>query len=334
MSDEVRHITVAPDDDGQRLDRWFKKHVGGMPWVLAQKLMRKGQIRVDGKRVKPDMRLVAGQEVRIPPFKPGVTSAAAFREHPGDADYIRNMVLYDNGDICVLNKPYGIAVQGGNRIDRHIDGLLEHLKDKNGVRPRLVHRLDRDTSGVLITARALKTVAALGRLLAGRDIRKEYWALVSPVPEMEKGIVTAPLAKGTGLMKDKILVKDREEDGQSAITIYRTLEHAGKQAAFVAFWPRTGRTHQIRVHAAHIGCPILGDEKYGAKAEDFADLGLAKRLHLHARRVVFRNPNGKGAVDVIAPLPSDLRASWQTLGFDPDDRSEPFAEIEGQKAGF
>lgn len=328
MSAEVLHITVTSEDDGQRLDRWFKKHVAGMPWVLAQKLMRKGQIRVDGKRVKPDMRLAAGQEVRVPPFKPGTTSAASFREHPGDADYIRGMVLYDDGDICVLNKPHGIAVQGGNRIDRHIDGLLDHLKDKDGTRPRLVHRLDRDTSGVLVTARALKTVAALGRFLASRTIRKEYWALVAPVPEMERGIITAPLAKGTGLMKDKILVKDREEDGQSAITIYRTLEHAGTQAAFVAFWPRTGRTHQIRVHAAHIGCPILGDEKYGAKPEDFADLGLAKRLHLHARRVAFRHPNGRGFVDVSAPLPPDLRASWQALGFDPDDRSDPFAEIE------
>lgn len=327
MSESVREIAVAEADDGQRLDRWFKKHIEGMPWVLAQKLMRKGQIRVDGKRVKPDLRLAAGQVVRIPPFKPGTTSAAAFRAHPGDADYIRGMVLYDDGDIVVLNKPFGIAVQGGNRIDRHIDGLLDHLADKAGTRPRLVHRLDRDTSGVLVTARALKTVAALGRLLASRDIRKEYWALVAPVPEMERGVITAPLAKGTGLMKDKILVKDREEDGQSAITIYRVLEHAGKQAAFVAFWPRTGRTHQIRVHAAHIGCPILGDEKYGAKAEDFADVGLARRLHLHARRVVFRNPAGKGAVDVSAPLPADLRASWQALGFEPDDRSDPFAEI-------
>lgn len=328
MSDAVQHITVTPEDDGQRLDRWFTKHVGGMPWVLAQKLMRKGRIRVDGKRAKPDLRLTAGQEVRIPPFKPGTTSAASFRDHPGDADYIRAMVLFDDGDICVLNKPYGLAVQGGNRIDRHIDGLLAHLKDKDGTRPRLVHRLDRDTSGVLVTARALKTVAALGRLLASRAIRKEYWALVAPVPEMEKGIVTAPLAKGTGIMKDKILVKDREEDGQSAITIYRVLDRAGAQAAFVAFWPRTGRTHQIRVHAAHIGCPILGDDKYGAKAEALEGLSLARRLHLHARRVVFRHPGGKGLVDVSAPLPADLRASWQELGFDPDDRSEPFAEID------
>ncbi len=323
-----RFVAVLPEDDGQRLDRWLKKHVPDLPYVLAQKLIRKGAIRVDDAKTTPAARLSAGAQVRLPIYEPGSTSMAAFRDAPGDEAFIRSLVLYDDGDIVVLNKPHGIAVQGGSKIQRHIDGLLDHLKNKDGLRPRLVHRLDRDTSGVLVVARELKTAAALGRLLANREVRKEYWALTAPAPERDEGRIEAALAKGSGSAKDMILID--EAQGKAAATEYRVVERAMNTAAFVAFWPRTGRTHQIRVHTAHLGAPILGDAKYGQKTHPgFEGMDLARRLHLHARRIAFKSPTGKGKVDVRAPLPDDLRRSWQALGFDPDTKTDPFADMKG-----
>lgn len=321
-----RFLTVLPEDDGQRLDRWLKKHAPDLPYVLAQKLIRKGAIRIDDAKTTPAARLSAGAQVRLPIYEPGTTSLAAFRDAPGDAEFIRSLVLYDDGDIVVLNKPHGIAVQGGSKIQRHIDGLLDHLKNKEGLRPRLVHRLDRDTSGVLVVARALKTAGALGKLLANRDVRKEYWALTAPAPERDAGRIEAALSKGSGTTKDMILID--ETDGKAAATEYRVVERAMQTAAFVAFWPRTGRTHQIRVHTAHMGAPILGDAKYGQKTHpEFEGMDLARRLHLHAHRIVFRNPNGHGTVDVRAPMPDDLRRSWRALGFDPAPKTDPFRDV-------
>lgn len=321
-----RFLAVLPEDDGQRLDRWLKKHVPDLPYVLAQKLVRKGAIRVDDKKTSADARLAAGSQIRLPIYEPGNASLALFRDAPGDEAFIRSLVLYDDGDIVVLNKPHGIAVQGGSKIQRHIDGLLDHLKDKNGMRPRLIHRLDRDTSGVLVVARELKTAGALGKLLANRDVRKEYWALTAPAPERDEGRIDAPLGKGSGNMKDMVLID--LENGKSAVTEYRVVERAMQTAAFVAFWPRSGRTHQIRVHAVHLGAPILGDGKYGEKDHPgFEGMNLARRLHLHARRITFRNPSGKGNIDVRAPLPDDLRRSWQALGFDPDTKIDPFQNV-------
>ncbi|MFN3826617.1 MAG: RluA family pseudouridine synthase [Micavibrio sp.] len=326
---KVQLQTVAEDDDGQRLDRWLKKMVPGVPYALLQKMMRTGQIRVDGKRAKAETRLLAGQTVRIPPvdIKTGDKRGHHFIDEEGDRKFLESMVIYDDGDLMALNKPFGLPVQGGSGIKRHVDGLLELMTSKKGVKPRLVHRLDRDTSGILLVARSLKMAQAMGRMFSGRDIRKYYWAVTVPVPEVLNGTIRMALAKGEGHEKD-MMVPD-EEFGKKATTEFAVLDRAGKKAAFVAFWPRTGRTHQIRVHAASgLSCPLLGDEKYGGDVEDFDDMGLSARLHLHARRVIFPHPLTGKKIDITAPLPDDLRKTWKAFGFQHNSKEDPFADIE------
>lgn len=324
MSKDVRFITIPEDEDGQRLDRWLKKCVPGLPYVLAQKLMRKGAIRVGEEKVQPSRRLRAGEIVRIPPFEEGQTSLATLDRFPDDESFIRSLVIYDDGEVMAINKPAGLASQGGSKIRRHVDGLLEHLANKKGVKPRLVHRLDRDTSGVLLLARSLDMATKLGKALAGRNIRKIYWAVTIPAPEMNEGTVNAPLAKGTGPKKDMMIVD--EENGKRSMTDFRVIERAGKTAAFVAFWPRTGRTHQIRVHAALAGFPLLGDDKYGEGKAILEGVETARRLHLHAHRVIFTHPGTGKTVDISAPLPDDLKITWKALGFPAKQAADPFAE--------
>ncbi len=338
----IRHITVSEDDDGQRLDRWLKKHLPDVPYGLAQKLIRKGQLRIDGKRAKAETKLAAGQSVRIPPVE-----TQAVKEKKGlSAEakaYIKSLVIYDDGDIIALNKPSDLAVQGGTKTKRHVDGLLDGLKNKAGVRPRLVHRLDKDTSGVLLLARSAKVAKALGEQFKRQNIRKIYWALVSPTPDPFEGAINAPLIKAGGGNKERMVVD--EEKGKRAVTEYAVIEHAMDKAAFVAFWPRTGRTHQIRVHAELIGSPILGDRKYkGTHIEqpqqhgsgsDFVKgiegletMNYADRLHLHAQRVILKHPTQKGTLDITAPLPPELRKTWKALGFNPNYKIDPFADLE------
>ena len=325
---KVRHITVSEDDDGQRLDRWLKKNLPDVPYGLMQKLIRKGQLRIDGKRAKPDTKLAAGQDVRIPPVSDGTTRKNADGKIAlKGADYIKSMVIFDDGDIIALNKPAGLAVQGGTKTRHHIDGMLDALTGDNGVRPRLVHRLDKDTSGVLLLARSAKVTRALGDMFKGRDIKKIYWALVAPTPQAHMGTIRAAVGKSEGPRgSEKMVIDDKE--GKKAVTEYVVLEHALDQAAFVAFWPRTGRTHQIRVHAELMGCPVLGDEKYGQDSFKIAGLAPARRLHLHAQRIICRHPTKKGMIDIQAPLPPELRNSWKTLGFDPSYKKDPFADLD------
>ncbi len=327
----VRQIKVGEEDDGQRLDRWFKKHLPQMPFSLLQKLVRKGQIRVDGKRVETGARLAAGQEIRIPPFSGGRKDDEWFRPMPDDAGYVRSMIIYDDGDIIALNKPFGVASQGGMRVARHIDGLLAHLEDEEGRRPKLIHRLDRDTSGVLLLARSRETAARLGKLFGGREIVKTYWAITIPPPERNEGTIDLPVAKGTGNQKDMMVIDPA--DGKRSITDFRVIERAGAKAAFVAFRPRTGRTHQIRVHAAASGFPILGDEKYMSELKGEGDessqywesVNCARRLHLHARRLVLPHPDGRQILDFNAPLPEDLRQGWTELGFSVNLEGDQFS---------
>ncbi len=324
---EAALLDVQDDDDGQRLDRWLKKRLPGVPYALLQKLMRTGQVRVDGKRAKAETRLVAGQKVRVPPvdIKSGDKRGDQFRPQGDDKAYIESLIIYDDGDIIALNKPFGLPCQGGSGIMRHVDGLLKSLTSKKGVKPRLVHRLDRDTSGVLLVARSLKMAQALGRMFSGRGIRKYYWAVVTPAPETYEGRIDMPLNKGLGNAKDKMIVD--EDEGKTSITDFALIEHAGKTAAFMAFWPRTGRTHQIRVHAAEgLKCPILGDEKYGRDDELLDNVEIAGRLHLHARRVIFKHPATGKTIDITAPLPPDLKKTWKALGFDHNDKGDPFAD--------
>ncbi|MBI2234233.1 MAG: RluA family pseudouridine synthase [Micavibrio aeruginosavorus] len=324
----VKIVTVAQDDDGQRLDRWLKKNAPDLPYALLQKLMRKGQIRVDGKRAKTDTRLAAGQEVRIPPSSDEGKQDRYFRAQKGDAELLKSMILYDDGDLMVLNKPAGIAAQGGLRVERHIDGLLEHMADAEGSKPKLCHRLDRDTSGLLVLARSREMAAKMGKAFENKNIRKYYWALVAPAPEENEGSIVAPLAKGADSFKDMMVVD--EENGKFARTEFKVIERAAKKAAFLALWPRTGRTHQLRVHCQAAGFPIIGDEKYGnddAAADMVQALGLAPRLHLHAARLILPHPGGKGVLDLRAPLPPELRKSWGDFGFDYDFSGDPFADV-------
>lgn len=336
MSAIERILKVKEDDDGQRLERWIKKFVPDMPYALAQKLMRKGAIRVDGKKAKPDTRLSGGQEIRIPPFETGGVKSD-LRKGPSaqDAAFIHSLVIYDDGDVLAINKPHGIATQGGTNQKKHIDGMLPALKNREGVVPRLVHRLDKDTSGVLLLARSAKAARELGFLFKGRDVRKIYWAICVPAPDAFDGTIKAPIAKAGGQGREKMVID--EEDGKFAVTEFAVIENADKEAAFVAFWPRTGRTHQIRIHAQAIGTAILGDGKYKVIKDaeskrvdaDLAEAGVSKRLHLHAHRLTLPHPTKAGKIiDVIAPLSPELVKSWRALGFNPKYKGNPFEGIE------
>ena len=319
----VYYIEVTEDEDNQRLDRFLQKHLKGTPFGLLQKLMRKGQIRVDSGRVKAATRLKAGQKVRIPPMedkkyepKEGVSEK--------DAAFIQSLVIYNDGDIIALNKPSGIATQGGTNVTRHIDGMLEALVDKNGVKPRLVHRLDKDTSGVLLLACSANVARDMGKIFSGRDIRKIYWALTVLAPEMNNGEIRAPIIKAGGPGQEKMVV---DAEGQSATTLFDIVERAHKQLAFVAFWPRTGRTHQIRIHAAHMGCPIVGDGKYGGQDAFIDGIEHIKRVHLHARSIRFKHPKTTKLTQIEAPLADDLVQSWKSFGFDANSRYNAFDDI-------
>lgn len=335
---EITFLKVSNDDDGQRLDRWLKKAVPQLPYVLAQKLLRKGQIRIDGKRAKPDTRLEAGQEVKIPRSAMTIQEREQ-RDTPRklsdeDRAFMHDMVIYQDEDIIALNKPADLATQGGTKTKRHIDGMLDAFKDKEGVRPRLVHRLDKETSGILLLARSAKAARALGLQFKNREVKKIYWAIVSPTPEAYEGTIKAPIIKCSGNFEKMVI---DEEEGKYAVTEYAVLENAGHAAAFVAFWPRTGRTHQIRVHAAQaMGCSILGDGKYRAVKDeeskkidaDLAGVDLAKRLHLHARRIILPHPMKSGKVlDITAPLSPELVKSWRSLGFHHKNKQDPFEGI-------
>jgi len=324
----IRTIKVKPEDDGQRLDRWLKKCVPELPYGLAQKLIRKGAIKIDGKKGKTDTRLAAGQEIRIPPIedKPEKQKKEKTFE-PGDRDYIRNLVVYDDGDLVIFNKPAGLASQGGGGVERHIDAYFP-LLEKDGMPPRLIHRLDRDTSGLLLAARSPEAVRRLGKVFKDRRVRKIYWAVTVGAPEENEGTVKAPLGKAKGPIKDKMVID--AEEGKYAETDFAVLDRLGTKAAFIAFWPRTGRTHQIRAHASYmLKCPILGDGKYGGQGEELIELDAAKGLHLHARRLILRHPlDAKKTIDITAPLPENMKKSWRALGFDPSDKSNPFADAD------
>ncbi|MBI1256742.1 MAG: RluA family pseudouridine synthase, partial [Chloroflexi bacterium] len=240
----VRTLKVGPEDDGQRLDRWLKKCVPELPYGLAQKLIRKGAIRIDGKKGKTDTRLSTGQEIRIPPIEDKPEKQKKQKQFSEeDREYIRSLVIYDDGDLVVFNKPAGLASQGGGGVEHHIDAYFP-LLEKDGMAPRLIHRLDRDTSGLLLAARSPEAVRRLGKNFKDRRVRKVYWAVTAGVPEQNEGTVRAPLAKASGPHKDKMVIDEAE--GNYAETDFIVLDKLGKAAAFVAFWPRTGRTHQIR----------------------------------------------------------------------------------------
>lgn len=320
-------LTVAEGDDGQRLDRWLKKHYPDVTFAQAQKILRTGQVRVDGKRAKGDTRLAAGQVIRIPPQLAAPQPREKRGISPKEESFIQSLVIYKDDHVIALNKPQGLAVQGGTKISKHIDGMLDGLKF-GGDRPHLVHRLDRDTSGVLLLARNPKTAKELGEAFRGREVRKYYWAVTAPAPALDRGKIRTALAK-TGGPGDERMQSVKEEDGKTALTFYSVMERVGNDLAWVAFWPKTGRTHQIRVHAAEAGMPLLGDYKYNPDQSFLEETpDLPRVLHLHARRLVLRHPVTRKALDITAPLGHDMKKTFKFFGFSAEDKSDAFEDMD------
>ena len=317
----VEQIIVGNDEQGMRLDRWFKVHFPGLGFGHLQKLLRSGQIRVDGGRVKADSRVEPGQTVRIPPLavdrKGGDENLTGHSiRNQGDADVLAKMLLHEDDKVFVFNKPAGLAVQGGSGVTRHVDDMLEAWRSKKGEKPRLVHRLDRDTSGVLVVARTRLAAMKLAEAFRARETKKTYWALVKGVPKKREDKISTWLVKETTPDGDRMRVaKHGEEGADHAVSYYRVLEQAGQTMCWLEMEPYTGRTHQLRVHAAHIGNPIIGDPKY-FEADTNWDFpgGMQNRLHLHARRIIIPHPV-KGMIDVTAPMPPHMRQSWNLIGF-------------------
>src|SRR6478672_10097470 len=316
MSD-VRTFTVSEDDDGIRLDRWFKRHMPDVSFNIVSRWSRTGQVRLAGKRAGPGDRIEAGQEIRIPPAEaaPVRSARAQPKRDPLTEDeeqFVRDMVIHQDADAFVLNKPPGLATQGGTKTHQHLDRLLDGLTGEGG-RPKLVHRLDKDTSGALLVAKSARSAGHFAKAFSGRTARKVYWALVVGDLSREEGMIDAPLAKQPGTGGEKMHIS--EEHGLPAKTKWRLIDRAGNRAAWLELQPLTGRTHQLRAHMASIGHPIVGDAKYGG-AEAFLTGGISRKLHLHARRIRIDAPDG-GKIDVSADLPQHFSETLTMLGFDP-----------------
>ena len=342
----VQTIAVSEDEDGMRLDRWFKRRFPELSLSHLNKIARKGEVRVDGKRVDTATRLAAAQIVRVPPLRLAAPAAPAVkRASPSESDAraLRDMILYEDKWLMALNKPWGLAVQGGSGTTRHVDGMLEALTDARGERPRLVHRLDRDTSGVLLIAKTRKMAADLGEIFRSRQARKIYWSVVEGVPHPMQGRISLFLAKGAGMGDERgdrkpserrdpekmRIAKHGEDDARHSVTYYAVVDKLAPRLAWLSMKPITGRTHQLRAHAEAIGHPIIGDPKYSGHfaANDprrtdplrAVPSDIERKLHLLARRLVLPHPKG-GMLEVVAPLPPHMRKTFDLLGFDEKQR--------------
>jgi 23S rRNA pseudouridine955/2504/2580 synthase len=312
----VQHLTVATNETDTRLDRWFRRRFPQLTQGALQRMLRTGQVRVDGRRAEASTRLAAGQEIRVPPFpeRPAPRPAAPRPVSEQDARMLERLVLYRDDAVIALDKPAGLAVQGGPGLTRNLDAMLDALRFGHGERPRLVHRLDRDTSGVLLLARSAAAASRLAAAFRGREAEKVYWAAVVGRPSPAEGRVDLPLVKQPGGRGERVAPAEEGEAGARAITEFRTVDAAQRWAAWLELRPLTGRTHQLRVHCAEaLGCPILGDGKYGGSSAHIE--GLAPRLHLHARALRVAHPGG-GKLEVAAALPPHMRETFAFLGFD------------------
>lgn len=322
---------VGPEEGEQRLDRWFKRHFPQLGHGHLAKLLRTGQVRVDGKRAKASQRLEVGQAVRVPPIevlpdRPAPAARPVAEPDPQTVERLRRAVLYRDRDVLALNKPAGLATQGGSGIAVHVDGALDGLRFDAPDRPRLVHRLDRDTSGVLLLGRSQAAARRLAEAFRSKSAMKIYWALVVGEPKPAAGTIEGAIAKLPGRAGEKMAIDP--ETGKRAVTRYVTVERLGGKVTWVALFPVTGRTHQLRVHMAELGTPILGDGKYGGQAAFLQGEGVSRKLHLHARAIRVAGADGR-PLEVVAPLEDHMKRSWAFFGLDEaadGDPFEPFAE--------
>ena len=313
----VQQRQVEDDEDGMRLDRWFATHFPQLGFGRLQKLIRNGEVKVDKAKVTTSTRLVGGQTVRIPPIDDPDT-VKPVKLNDADALFLKDLILYEDDDIYVFNKPPGLAVQGGSGTKRHLDGMLKSLPNKKGEPPRLVHRLDRDTSGCLVVAKTKAAASHFGTVFRSRSARKIYWAIVAGNPHPQQGEISCFLARqSTADGEQMVVVKNGTPGAQHSMSYYSTTDTASRRFAWITLKPVTGRTHQLRVHMAQLGTPIIGDPRYFNIENWQGAPGLAEGLHLHARRIAIPLRNGK-RLDISAPLPPHMRQSFETLGFDPD----------------
>jgi 23S rRNA pseudouridine955/2504/2580 synthase len=318
MPTTVQNVAVSADEAGMRVDRFFEARFPGLSFSHIQRVIRKGEVRVNGKRTEPKNRLEAGQTVRIPPLRldqpkpraPGSEADEKTRE------FLKSITLYEDADVLVFNKPMGLAVQGGSGTTRHLDGMLEVLRDAHGQRPRLVHRLDKDTAGCLLVAKTRFAASALAKTFRSRSARKVYWALVASVPKVPQGRISTFLAKEERDDESFMRIAQHGDKGAShAVTYYAVVDTSGPLLSWISLKPVTGRTHQLRAHMDHIGHPIVGDPKYFARENWELPGGMQNKLHLLARRIAVPHPRG-GVIDVTAPLPPHMLQSWNLLGLD------------------
>ncbi|WP_322517485.1 RluA family pseudouridine synthase [Rhodopseudomonas palustris] len=321
---KVETVVVTADENGMRVDRFLEGRFPGLSFSHIQRIVRKGELRVNGKRADSKDRLEEGQSVRIPPLKLDTPKAPG---HLSEAEQktlaaLKAMTLYEDADVLVLNKPAGLAVQGGSGTTRHIDLMLEVMRDSKGQKPRLVHRIDKETAGCLLVAKTRFAATALTGSFRHRSARKVYWALVAGVPKPKQGRISTYLAKEESEDDSIMRIAEHGDEGAShAVTYYAVVETSAQKLAWVSLKPVTGRTHQLRAHMAHIGHAIVGDPKYFNIENWQLPGGLQKRLHLLARRIVIPHPRG-GVIDVSAPLPPHMLQSWNLLGLE-HDRFDP-----------
>jgi 23S rRNA pseudouridine955/2504/2580 synthase len=318
MPATVQNVAVTVDEAGMRVDRFFEARFPGLSFSHIQRVIRKGEVRINGKRTEPKNRLEAGQTVRIPPLRLDQPKPRA----PGDEadektrEFLKSITIYEDADVLVFNKPMGLAVQGGSGTTRHLDGMLEVLRDAHGQRPRLVHRLDKDTAGCLLVAKTRFAASALAKTFRSRSARKVYWALVAGVPKVPQGRISTFLAKEERDDESFMRIAQHGDKGAShAVTYYAVVDTSGPLLSWISLKPVTGRTHQLRAHMDHIGHPIVGDPKYFARENWELPGGMQNKLHLLARRIAVPHPRG-GVIDVTAPLPPHMQQSWNLLGLD------------------
>jgi len=319
---EVRTIAVGVGEEGVRLDRWFRRRWPHLSQATIQKLVRSGQVRVDGARAKADQRLPAGAMVRVPPLPEAPPEGERKLLDSRDLALARSLVLYEDEEVLVLNKPSGLAVQGGTKTIRHVDRLLSAWGEGLD-RPRLVHRLDRDTSGVLVLGKTPAAAAKLSGSFARRKALKTYWALVVGNPHPTEGVMELPLVKrGVGDREMVVPADPKDPKAETAETEFVTITRASNRVTWMALRPLTGRTHQLRAHMLAMGHPILGDPKYGNEASAALSQGL--QLQLHARRLTLPHPT-RGMLILEAPISRELKAGFTRFGFDEHEAEpEPF----------